>query len=206
MAFSLPEPHRGSADERRGAAGDAYAAEVGDFRQGSPFSRWALARYIVGRVILLRVGWSLLGIGVVLLAVAATLEIWLHVAAAAIVLLVVGGGVLLMRTALQAILRRVMGAAFGPLEDRLDTTVRGAGGDVQRELRRVGLPSHLLTLPLLPLRMLGRRRRRDTLNRLKQFEVERAVSPSRLDELHLVLQQALGDTHTGARAGRGGDR
>jgi len=64
-------------------------------------------------------------------------------------------------------------------------------GDVLRELRRLGLPSHLWTLPLLALRLAGRRRA-ETFERLRAFDIDRAVPKARLDELHLLLRDATG--------------
>ena len=64
--------------------------------------------------------------------------------------------------------------------------------DVLRELRRIGLPGRVLTLPLLGFRLLSRRRRRDTLDRLRTFQADRAVPKARLDELHLLLRQVFG--------------
>ena len=59
-----------------------------------------------------------------------------------------------------------------------------------RELRRIGLPGRVWTLPLLAFRLFSSRRRQDTLARLRTFQVERAVPRARLDELHLVLREA----------------
>lgn len=168
------------------------ADEVGSFEQGSELSRWALARYIVGRVILERVSWSLLAIALVLIVLAALSESVLHSTLLAVLLGVVALVVLIMRTVLRAVLRRLMGArAYGPLEDRLNAVVNGASADVFTELRRVGLPSRLITLPLIAVRLAGRKRK-DTLARMRQFEVERAVSKARLDELHMVMREATG--------------
>ena len=55
-----------------------------------------------------------------------------------------------------------------------------------RELRRLGLPSHTVTLPLLAFRLVGRRRAR-TLEQLRDFDVDRAVPPARIDEMHMLL-------------------
>ncbi len=183
-ALPVPEP-----DDRR-----AYqtADEVGQFSQGSPFSRWALARYIVGRVILERVSWSLLAIAIVVLVLAALSQFLLHSTLLAVLLVIIALFVLVLRAALRAVLRRLMQAkAYGPLEERLNAVVGGASGDVLTELRRVGLPSRLVTLPFIAVRLIGRKRK-DTLTRMRQFEVERAVSPARLDELHLIIRQAAG--------------
>jgi hypothetical protein len=44
-------------------------------------------------------------------------------------------------------------------------------------------------MPLLAVRLTGRRRT-ETLDRLRAFEVERAVPGSRVDELHMLLRTA----------------
>ena len=49
----------------------------------------------------------------------------------------------------------------------------------------------MLTLPLLAVRLAGKRRK-DTFERLRAFEIDRAVPPARLDELHLLLRDTLG--------------
>lgn len=168
------------------------ADDVGQFEQGSPFSRWALARYVVGRVILERVSWSLLAIALVLVVLAALSEFLLGSTLLAVLLGVLAVVVLIMRAVLRAVLRRLMGAkAYGPLEDRLNAVVNGASEDVLNELRRVGLPSRLITLPLIAVRLIGGKRQ-DTLTRMRQFEVERAVSKARLDELHMLMRDATG--------------
>ena len=48
----------------------------------------------------------------------------------------------------------------------------------------------MLTLPLLAVRLAGRRRK-DTLDAAARFEIDRAVPPARLDELHLLLRDTL---------------
>ena len=45
--------------------------EVGEFRPGSPFSQWALGRYLVGRALTESIGMSLLIVALVVFAVAA---------------------------------------------------------------------------------------------------------------------------------------
>lgn len=194
MEPPLPARRRDDAADDSGFAQgqDGPAYDVGDFEQGSPFSRWALARYIVGRVILERVSWSLLAIALVLLALAVAARFLIDSTFLAVVIGIIAVFVLILRAVLRAVLRRLMGAAaYGPLEARLNGVVNGASGDVFAELRRVGLPSRLITLPLLVLRLIGRRRG-DVLARIKQFEVERAVSRGRLDELHMLIREANG--------------
>ena len=60
-----------------------------------------------------------------------------------------------------------------------------------RELRRLGLPGRTLTLPLLAFRFLGRERRKDTVARLRKFDIDRAVPKARVDEMFLLLRQAF---------------
>jgi hypothetical protein len=177
-----------------GAGGPWLSAdeEVGEFRQGSPLSRWALARYLVGRAIGESVSWTLLVVVVVLLAGAVVAEWVLHSTFLSVLLVVVALLVLLLRTVLRAVLRRLTAAdRYGPVEARLRALVSETRGDVRRELRRIGLPSHAVTMPLLAVRLVGRRRA-DTLTRLRSFEIDRAVPPGRLDELHMLLREAAG--------------
>ena len=108
-----------------------------------------------------------------------------------------GGGlavaVLLFRALLLGIVRRLTGFRhYGPIEERMTALVADTRSDVLRELRRIGLPGRMWTLPLFVFRFLGRDRRRVTLERLLQFEVGRAVPQSRLDELHLLIRTAFG--------------
>jgi hypothetical protein len=175
-------------------------ADVGDFRQGSPSSRWALSRYLVGRAIGESVGTSLLVVGLVILAGAGLLW-WAGYSVLAVLVALVGIGVLGMRSLLRALLRRLTQSAhYAGIETRLRSLVRETRSDVQRELRRIGLPGRVMTLPLLGLRLARRRRRADTLERLRAFEVENVVPPARLDELHMLLRSAAsGPPPPGAR-------
>jgi hypothetical protein len=76
---------------------------------------------------------------------------------------------------------------FGPLEQRMRSLVAETRGDVRRELRRLGLPSHTATTPLLAARLLGRRRG-EVIARLRDFDIDRVVPPARVDDMHLVIQ------------------
>ncbi|HEU5266780.1 MAG TPA: hypothetical protein VFU35_08765 [Jatrophihabitans sp.] len=173
-------------------------AEVGEFRQGTPASRWALSRYLIGRAIIEAVGISMLVVAVLFFAIAAACEWWLHQTAAAVLALIFGLVTLLVRAASLAVLRRVTAVGrFGPHEDRMNALVKQTRGDVLRELRRLGLPGRSLTLPWLAVRLLGRRRNA-TLLRLRGFDIDRVVSPARLDELHLLWTGAFGDADPGA--------
>jgi hypothetical protein len=173
------------------AAGDPVE-EVGAFRQGSPLSRWALARYLVGRAIGESVGRTLLIVALVLIALAVACQWALGLTFVTVLISIVAVFVLLLRWVLRTVLRKLTAADYyGPIETRLRALVSDTHGDVLRELRRVGLPSHTLTLPLLALRLVGKRRKQ-TLERLRGFDIDRAVPKARLDELHLLLRDAAG--------------
>lgn len=176
-----------------GAQGPADAVDVGEFRQGSPLSQWALARYLIGRAVAESMGLALLllaGIMVVLAVIAAAV---LHSALLAGVFAILAVGDLMLRWLLLALLRRVTGLTeFAPVADRMRVLVRDTRGDVLRELRRIGLPGRTITLPLLALRLVSAARRDQTVARLREFDVDRVVPRARLDELHLLLRNAAG--------------
>jgi hypothetical protein len=179
-------------DEPFEDASGVTAEEIGQFDQGSALSRWALSRYLVGRAIGESVGHTLLAAALLVLGFAAVCEWVLHSTFLAIVFGVLAAIVLLLRTALRAVLRRLTAAdRYGPLEARLRALVSDTRGDVRRELRRVGLPGHAVTLPLLAFRLTGKRRPA-TLAKLRQFDIDRAVPRGRLDELHMLLRTGLG--------------
>jgi len=166
--------------------------DVGAFEQGSPLSRWALARYLVGRVLTEAVGNALLIVAIVVLVLAGLAQFGLHSTVLCVLLVIIAIIVLLVRFVLLTIVRRLTGfAQFGPLEERMTALIDNTRKDVMRELRRIGLPGRTLTLPLLAFRFVGRARRADTLARLKQFDTERAVPKARLDEVHILLRQAF---------------
>ena len=113
----------------------------------------------------------------------------------AVLVALVAIAVLGARAILGAILRRTtMPALAAGDEQRLRSLEADTRKDVARELRRLGLPSRVLTMPLLGLRLAGRRRA-DVLSRLRDFDVERVVPPARVDDLHLLLraQASRGD-------------
>jgi hypothetical protein len=179
-----------AAADRAARSGFGDDADVGDFRQGSPSSRWALSRYLVGRAIGESVGTSLLIVGLVILAGAGLLW-WASHSVLAVLVALVALGVLGMRSLLRTVLRRLTHSGHHPhTEARMRLLVRETRSDVHRELRRIGLPSRVITLPLLGLRLARRRRRADTLRRLRAFRLENVVPPARLDELHILLRSA----------------
>jgi hypothetical protein len=170
--------------------GEQPHVDVGDFRQGSTLSQWALTRYLIGRAVGESLGLGLAVIGVLGL-VAAVLLWWQHWLAPAAVLAFVALCVLLMRAVLLALLRRL--TALPGTSGRLRALVRETRGDVLRELRRLGLPGRSWTLPLLAWRLIRTRHRQATFERLRGFELARAVPAARLDELHLLLQRGRDD-------------
>ena len=100
----------------------------------------------------------------------------------------IGFGLLLVRAIVAALMRRLAGVGrFGPHEDRMRSLVAETRGDVRRELRRLGLPSHTATMPILAARLLGRRRS-EVIARLRGFDIDRVVPPARVDDVHLVIQ------------------
>lgn len=177
---------------KRAAGAPPPEPEVGDFRQGSPLSQWALSRYLVGRAVAESAGIALLLLALGVLGLAAVAEWALHSTLLAVLLVIVAVLVLLLRRVLLAVVRRLT-AVDRPVEDRLTALVADTRSDVLRELRRVGLPGRTLTLPLLALRFLRRRRRAQTVTRLRAFEIERVVPKARLDETFLLLRGAFTD-------------
>lgn len=167
---------------------DAQPIDVGAFTQGTEASRAALARYLVGRAIGESVNRSLLIVALIFAALTGLL-VWADSAFGAVVFALITLAVLAMRAILGAVLRRLAGArSRDPMDRQLRSLVRATRRDVLAELRRAGLPSHTVTLPLLAARLASRRRRPETVARLRTFRVDNVVPPGRLDELHLLLR------------------
>jgi hypothetical protein len=181
--------------------GPHVGPDVGEFRQGSPWSQWALSRYLVGRAITESVGSALTVVTVVLIGLAVVGGWLLGSVVLAVLLAIIAVFVLLLRWLLVAAVRRL--TAFGQfqpvVEQRMNALVRDTRGDVLRELRRIGLPGRVWTLPLLPMFFVGPSRRARTVERLRAFDISRVVPKSRLDETFLLLRQAYG----GEGPGRG---
>lgn len=166
--------------------------EVGEFRQGSPFSQWALSRYLVGRAITESVGSALMWVGLIVLGLGAVGEWALDSTALAVLLVIVAVFVLLLRWVLLSVVRRITAfSQYAPVEDRMNSLVADTRSDVLRELRRIGLPGRTLTLPLLAFRFIGSRRRKDTFEKLRGFDITRVVPKARLDETVLLLRAAF---------------
>ena len=160
--------------------------EVGEFRQGTPGSRWALGRYLVGRAIVAYLDRAMYVLAILVLLVGA-LAWWLVSPWLGVPIVLIGLGVLAIRALVTTVVRGLTGARqIGATDARLRALVDETRGDVRRELRRIGLPSRPWTLPLLAVRLAGRRRT-ETLQRLTQFRPDNVVPAARVDELHLLL-------------------
>jgi signal transduction histidine kinase len=155
-----------------------------------------LARYLVGRALAARVSAMLWIAGAVLLAGAVALWIGrFHLLAVLVALL--GLIVLGFRALVMLVLRKVMAVGrLGAAEQRITALVRDTGGDLRRELRRIGLPGSVFGMPLLVMRILGRRRAQ-TFDRMRRFDVTNVVPRSRRAELEFLVREEL--LHRGAR-------
>lgn len=132
---------------------------------------------------------ALFVLALLILGLAALVEWGLKSTFWAVLIAIVALGVLVMRAGLRAVLRRLTAAdQFGPVESRLKELVADTRSDVRKELRRIGLPGRTWSLPLLAFAFFGRERRRRTIERLRNFDVDRVVPASRIDELHLALR------------------
>ncbi len=165
--------------------------EVGDFRQGSEASRAVVSRYLVGTALAQSVNRGMWLGGILLLVLAAVLwAVGWHLLAVLPALVAIA--VLVVRLAVRAVLSRLLLSGLAPGNRAVvNRLVRETRKDVLRELRRLGLPGHDLTLPLLGLRLVRPTRRGQTMTRLRQFDLDRVVPAARVDELHLMLR-ALG--------------
>ncbi len=171
---------------------DGTPVDVGRFEQGTDASRWALSRYLVGRALAEATGRSLLIVGLVLLALAVVIG-WQLSVVLAVLVGIVALGVLLLRWVLLAVLVRLTAPTADPaVTRRLDRLAADTRRDALAELRRIGLPGHTWSLPLLALRLARGRTRDETLRRMQRFETDRVVPRIRLDELHLLVQQGPG--------------
>jgi hypothetical protein len=181
-----------SADSSASSSANTDPFDVGAFDQGNPASRWALARYLVGRAVGESISRSLLVVALLVLVVAGLVE-WAGSTFWAVVIAVIASCVLGLRALLAAVLRRLTAAGtYRPIEQRLRALVADTHRDVHAELRRIGLPSRSWTLPLIAVRLLRRRSRADTLARLRTFSVDHVVPRARVDELHVLLREAVG--------------
>lgn len=177
----------GSGGAGSGGAGLPEDTSVGSFRQGNLGTQMALGRYLVGRVIAARISAGLMVTALVILALAAVdWFIGPHWLAVLIALLALP--VLLARAVARWFIDRVTEASlFAPAEDAVRRMIGQTGGDFRRELRRIGVPASMFGFPLLLARMMRGKSRRTLLLRMRDFEVDRVVPPSRVDELHMLI-------------------
>lgn len=177
------------AGDPNGPPSDDDEPEVGSFRRGSEISRVALGRYLVARALTEALDRSLYAVALVLTLIAVASFVfwikWIGVLIFIVALFVLGFRLLFL-----AVLRRLAGP-LGVAEGRIRGLVADSRGDLRRELKRIGLPGSTLGLPLLALRLLGRRRK-ESFAKLGQFDIARVVPPSRLDELHMIIQSTGG--------------
>lgn len=178
-----------------GRAGDGppratiFTGEVGDFRQGNPASRWALARYLVARTIGDNAIRAVLGVALVFAAITVVLA---FVSAPVVLTVLVGlvtvGWFIAWRIARALWSRLTGGPALLPVRHDLDKLVGETRPDVRRELRRLGLPAHPLAAFAFAVRFAGRRRAQTTA-RLREFDVDRVVPAARVDQVYLLLER-----------------
>lgn len=172
--------------------GDGYAgtAVFGFARSGPPDSQAALRQYLIvralGRSAVNTLQWSALAI------LALAVLCWLSgVKVLAVFIGLVAVAVLLVRSLLSALGRRLSGAnRLGPVEPQVRRLVARTGRGLRRELRRVGLPGVPWAPLLIALRLIRPYRRQKTAQSLARIELNRVVPASQLDELHLLLQSA----------------
>jgi hypothetical protein len=173
-----------------GTTGNAASTDsIGDFRQGNQLTQWALARYLLGRALAVQASRTLIGLALLIAAVA-VLVYYGGLTVLAVLIGLMAVVVLGVRSLVGALLRRTTMAMLPPAADQaLNRLVRDTRADIGRELRRIGLPGRPWTMPLLIGRILGRRRA-DTFARLREFDVDRVVPAARLDELHWLVTAA----------------
>ncbi|MDQ1740870.1 MAG: hypothetical protein QOE53_2522 [Pseudonocardiales bacterium] len=164
--------------------------EVGNIGPGSAASQAVLRRYLLTRAlgssIVNAVQWT--GVVVLLLAALSWLGGWKLLA---VLLGLAAVLILAVRAVLSAIQRGLSGASrLGPLEPRVAALVTRTRRELRRELRRVGLPG----APWAPLLIAGRlvrpTRRARTVEALSRIDLTKAVPPSQVDELQILLRQA----------------
>jgi hypothetical protein len=163
--------------------------EVGNIGPGSAASQAVLRRYLLTRAlgssILHAVQWT--GVAILVLAVLS----WLgELKLLAVLLGLLALAILAVRGMLSAIARRLSGASrLGPLEPRVAALVAHTRRGLRRELRRVGLPGSPWAPLLIGWRLVRPLRRARTLQALSRIDLTRAVPPSQVDELQLLLRQ-----------------
>ncbi|HEX8769039.1 MAG TPA: hypothetical protein VF714_11745 [Jatrophihabitans sp.] len=170
--------------------GERPVIEVGNIGPSSAASQAVLRRYLLTRAlgssIVNAVQWT----GVVVLGVAALS--WLgDLKLLAVLLGLVGLAILAVRGLLSGLQRRLSGAhRLGPLEPRVAALVTRTRRELRRELRRVGLPGVPWAPLLIAWRLVRPLRRASTVEALSRIDLTKAVPPSQVDELQILLRQA----------------
>lgn len=187
-------PARVTLGKGDGRAGDAprqtiHTGEVGDFRQGDPASRWALARYLVARTLGDNAVRAVLGVAILFAVLTVVLvAVSAPVALSVLVGLVTLGWFVAWRIARALWSRLTGGPALAPVRHELDKLVGETRPDVRRELRRLDLPAHPFAAFAFAVRLIGRRRA-ETTTRMRGFDVDRVVPAARVDRVYLLLEQ-----------------
>ncbi len=168
-------------------AGAGKTAEPPIEQAGTGATALMLARYLVGRALAARLSLALWLVAGILFAGAVALWIvdahWVAVVFALLGLFVLG-----VRALVMFVLRKVMAVGrLGAAEARITELVHDTGGDLRRELRRIGLPGSVLAMPVLLIRILGKRRKQ-TFQWMRRFDVTNVVPASRRAELDFLVR------------------
>ncbi len=156
-------------------------------QSGTGATALMLARYLVGRALAARLSLALWLVAGIIFVGAVALWIvdahWVAVVFALLGLIVLG-----VRALVMLVLRKVMAVGrLGSAEARITELVRDTGGDLRRELRRIGLPGSVLAMPVLLVRILGKHRLQ-TFERMRRFDVANVVPASRRAELDFLVR------------------
>lgn len=169
------------------AGPESDGISVGRFRPGSLSTQLALGRYLVGRVIIARINAGLMVTALVIIAIA-VLVWWVGPHWLGILIGLLALPVLIVRTLVRWFIGRLTDAqTFGPAQAQVQRMVGDTGGDFRRELRRIGVPSSIVSFPLLLIRLMRASSRRTLLERIRAFDLTRVVPPSRVDELQMLI-------------------
>jgi hypothetical protein len=187
-----PRRHSASSGGRpeRPVFGEQPVFEVGSIGPTSSPTQAALRRYLLTRALGSSVVNTVQWTGVVVLILAALC--WLG--GVKVLAVLVGFFALLIfaiRAVLSAIARGLARSSrLGPLEPRVAALVARTRRDLRRELRRVGLPGVPWAPLLIALRLIRPYRRVPTMQALSRIDLTKAVPPSQVDELQILLRQA----------------
>lgn len=184
---SFVKPSAAPGADSWAAPSSAKAAEPIIEQAGTGATALMLARYLVGRALAARLSLALWLVAGIIFVGAIALWIvdahWVAVLFGLLGLLVLG-----VRALVMFVLRKVMAVGrLGSAEARITELVRDTGADLRRELRRIGLPGSVFAMPVLLVRILGKRRKQ-TFQRLREFDVTNVVPASRRAELDFLVR------------------